>query len=165
MNDHFSRRPLWIASIVMLMLGSIMTIRSLVGIRAHHQRLQRYADYSRELARLETDIARVDAAVARFEQVENPHPEPLTHILNESLPGQAYETRERPAPATIPGWNVKRIEVSFADAQLSAMSDFIVAAESRRPPWHLSSCTIQSLNPSGGSGHVTLVLEALDKER
>lgn len=163
MADMLSRRPLWIAAAVTVIAGILLTAASAMRIRSSARTIREYAGYTAQLQEVSKSAWRGGSAIRVFEAMENPHPAPMADILKEVMPGQKYDAVEQPSQPTIPGWTVRRIQVSFVDVQLVKLGEFLSVAESRRPPWRMVSCRIRATSAAGGTGQATLILESMDK--
>ena len=164
MNSLLTKRYLWTAAALSLIIGIGMAIRSAANIRDKRRILQTYAELSLKLDEERAVARRNQEAVAFFRELPDPHPTPVAQMLKESFPGEEYEMVERRSPGTIEGWAVRRVEVSFGSVQLSRLAGFLTETAPGRPPWRVTTCAIRSLDPNGGSGQVTLILEALDRQ-
>ena len=164
-SGSMSDRILLAGAALALAAGVVVTAGSIAQFREHSSRLNVYAGQMRQLEAPRQVWARSMAAIGVFEQLPNPHPVPVAQLLKEVLTSEKYSIQEPQSRPTIEGWAVRRIEVIFNEIELKKLADFLVRAESQRPPWRLVEGSISSLSNSGGSGRVSIVLEALDKTR
>lgn len=165
MDKNMSDRPLWIAAALAVSLGIILMISTIVSLRKDRARLQDYADDMKQLLAEKRLSSEAKGAVQVFEQLANPHPAPIRKLLRNTVGDEDYSSQAPPPKQTINGWQVRQMEISFADIELGKVATFLAKAEAQRPPWRLARCVIHSTSKAGGKGRVSLTLEALDKTR
>jgi len=164
-NSFISRHGFMIVSALTLLSGVIIAINATFAVQDCSAKLRAYSTYSTSVRDLGKSAARSAAAVQLFEALPNTAPVPLAELLKQALVGLKYDTTEQPSQTTIAGWTVRKMEVAFPEAELARIGAFVIQAESQKPPWRLVSCKIRSSTPSGGSGFVSIGLEALEKTR
>ena len=165
MDKNLSERILWVTAVVVVVLGLVTAVRTFQEMRRQESEIRKYADFMRELSALAKRSARCESPVRAFAKLPNPHPQPLTELLRESLAGEQFRARDWEAlsPRTIDGWIVKTRQVTLPKIELSKLAGFLAKVESLRPPWRMVACTIRAVSREGGNAYVTLTLEALDK--
>lgn len=160
------RRPehfLWICALVALGAGCLLAVISAQRTADNGRLIKAQGDYMQQLARIRSRSARDDAAVRMFESLTNAHPLPIEQLLEKVLPGRNYESREPPPRKTLEGWTARQLEVTFGEIELTNLAAFVSHAESLRPPWRVTACTVQVAPRTQGMARAVLTLEALDK--
>ena len=163
MNKDFSIRTVWIAAAVSVAAAVLLGIRTAASLREKTGRLNEYCKLAGKLDDLERKTERRTASIKAYEELKDPHPMPMAQLLVNALPEEKYETRELQSAPTIPGWTLRRVEVSFQSMELRKMAVLLAAAGNCRPPWRFAELAITALGDNGSSGQVRLVAEALDK--
>ena len=163
MNKDFSIRTVWIAAAVFVAIAVLLGIRTTASLREKAGRLNEYCKLSGKLDDLERKTERRTSSIRVYEGLQDPHPMPMAQLLANALPEEKYESRELQSAPTIPGWTLRRVEVSFQSMDLHKLAVLLVAAENCRPPWRVAELAITALGDNGRSGQVRLIAEALDK--
>lgn len=163
MNRDSAIRSAWIGAACALALALALAVRTAATLGKEADRLAEYAKLAARLDDLEHKSELRLASIRVHEQLQNPHPLPVSQLLANALPDAQCETRELQSAPTIPGWTVRRVEVSFPSVDTARLAGLLVAAENCRPPWRVVELAITALGESGSSAQVRLVAEALDK--
>ncbi len=142
--------------------GILLTARSVQQVAMYRERLDRRAAEWEQLQRMNGQWRADREAVALFEALSSRQPEPLSELLKQTLPGLRADIRQRESRSTLPGWTLQRMDVMFDDITLLELGTWIERAESQRPPWRITECSILISDRSPGAARVTLVMEALE---
>jgi hypothetical protein len=123
---------------------------------------KRVADLGKMKA-LEQSLAGDESAVQRYESLGMKHPIPLAEVLSKAGIAETPDIRSRESKPTLAGWSLRTMDVRVEEAPLSKIGRIIEQAESRRPPWRLTECSVSASDKIAGHGRITLVFEALEK--
>lgn len=163
MTRHDSTRVLWIAAAVSVAAGLALSLRTSVHMKDYTARTAAYTRWAKQLRDREDRAGLGAAALAAYERLTVKQAVPIEGVLSNSVPDQRYQLRQIGAESVEGGWTARRVEISFADADLAEVGEFLTMAESNMPPWRLVECSIDGLGEAGGRGSAVLLLEVIEK--
>jgi len=104
------------------------------------------------------------SALKEFNALSAKAPPDIAQLALNAASGAETETREAESAPLADGWTMRRTEVVFGEIDLDVLQDFLVAAESARPPWRLIECEISSSRRADGFARATLLMESAGKQ-
>ena len=155
---------LWIAGAAAMLAGLVLATQSL---RSLHEAAVRRSGKFRQLA----DLKRIEERLAPYLQARDAFnrlaadakPTPLADLLRAAIPTVKGDDIHDFGGESLPGWTVRRKEVTLADVPFEKVLSFMQAAEAQRPPWRVNRCVLRSSSETPGTGQAILVFEALEK--
>ncbi len=163
MNNSVGIKIIWIAALLFLFAGVIMTVHNLNRSKTTRERMNKQLGELRILRNQEADLARHEAARREYEQVADKKPVPLSKLLQETMEGIKVDDVRESRKDLVDGWSVRQKEISMSEVSLGRVIDFINKAESQKLPWSLARFTVRTAPRIPGSGQVVLVMECLEK--
>jgi len=141
-----------------LIIGAVWTAINLSQADNYANRMRSKLDTIAQLQEMKKGNDALEASFALLHSISNSAPS-LASLASGTTP----EIRELDSHSIGRGWNARRTEVTFREINLDALSDFLSAAETRRPPWRLTECVIASSQKTDGYGTAVLTLETISK--
>ena len=163
MSNQPTTRILWIAAVVLLFAGVVMTARNLGSAAEATDRVAKLVGSVRVLRNMAADLERYESARLKMEKLPEKHPVHLAGIIAELLPGIKVDEIKDTRKDSASGWVVRQKEIALNDVPVGKAMEFVKKAESGRLPWRLARCTIRSAPRVAGTAQVVLLLEAVDR--
>jgi len=146
-----------------LAAGAVLVLQALLTLSNDLHRLERKAGDLAILKNIAADWSANQRALQPFEALTAKRPIPLTELAAQTLPGVTPSIRMRESAPALAGWLMRRTEVK-CEATPAALGNFLLAAESARPPWRLVEFDFTLAATAPDAIRATLVLEALEKK-
>lgn len=150
-------------AVLTLGVGIILTAASARQAASLEQSLWSRAAVVAKLQAMKLTQNRYTAAVRTFETLSNAVPVSLSGLAAASVTNTIPDIRELETRPLERGWTLTRAEVIFNDLHLDQLPAFLRVAESRRPPWRLTECSLTASTRADGYGRVVLIMEAIGK--
>jgi len=146
-----------------LIVGIILTVMSARQATSLAQSLRSRAAVVAELQAMQRTQDRYTAAVRTFAALSNAVPVALSDLAAAAVTNAIPDMRELETRPLERGWTLTRAEVIFNDLNLDQLPAFLRVAESQRPPWRLSKCSLTASTRADGHCRVVLIMEAIGK--
>ena len=144
-------------------VGIIWTAVNLLRADSFFQLLRNKQDTITKLQEIKQQNDLIEASFAALAAVSNTVP-PLSAIASATVTGAVAQIRDIDSRALGRGWNAKRMEIKFNEANLNAIAEFLLSAENRQPPWRLAECVIAGSPKADGFGSATLIMETVTRQ-
>lgn len=148
---------------VLLAIAILMTFLNVGRTSALTGAFEKKRSQRLELLDLKARLAREQSALDTFNALPDPKAIDPLRLAADALDGATPQYRELGATQLADGWNVRQIELAWAEIPLDKAWKFLARAESNRPPWRLVEYRITSDSQRAGTGRLALVLETLEK--
>lgn len=154
-----------LTSIAALLLAAaiIMTFQGVNRTLALSDAFEKKRAQRLELLALQARLARDQSAPAAFNALASHKPADPGILAADAMNGATPQRRELGFARLSDGWAARQVELSWAEIPLSKAWAFLVRAESGRPPWRLVEYRFTAEPGKPGSGHLAVVLEALEQ--
>lgn len=150
------------AAALAVLIGLIMTARSMAGLSRTAELHRRKADDLRTLAAMRHTAQYYRSVAAARDRTEGAVP-PLTDLLRSVLSGRDATIRELPPLPTLPGWSARRVSVVLTNLPGEELGRLLQEAGRQQPGWTLLECTLQASPEAGRLTRVELVLGTVEK--
>jgi hypothetical protein len=162
-NKGVMNHGLWAAAVLIFALGTGLTCYTLSAERQSLPKMKAKASYLAGLRLIQGELAQGLAAVDAFAKSPDKHVAPLPELMRDTLgdlkPDEIKDVRKE----TVQGWVVRQKDITFSDAPLDKVMEFVRKAETQRPPWSMSKCVIRSSPRAPGVAKIELSLQAVEK--
>lgn len=162
MNSNRPLRLLWVAAIVSLAVGLLLTTRTLSTLSRVHERYEKRGADLKAIAALADANRLQTAAVKTWTQAGTPAPG-LADVFRRQIPDLALGLHDLEAVPSLPGWQVRRTAVTLTSVDFRRLDDVVRAAGASRPPWSLAECVLQASDRQGIAARMELVFETVDR--
>lgn len=162
MKDRAVRRYIWMAALLTLAAGFLLTVQTLRQISEANVAVRGKRKQWAELQRLDEERDSYSSALSAYGRIPGRRAVMLETVLSGALSGvEAEDTREN-IRELADGWTLRRKEVILGDIPLTGIMTAIRQAEAQRPPWRLAECVISASPLTPGHGRVVLTFEVLE---
>ena len=172
MSDRFPKILLWLAAAAALAIGAALSGYAARHIAASKTRLTRELHDLDTLRAVEADLRRYEAAWETFQKGTLDPPISLVDLLPQVLPEVKAEEMRDLSVHSVPGWMIRRKEITLGQAPLGKAMEFVRRAEAPptnmearvRPPWRLAKCVLRASSADPGIGQAVLIMETVERE-
>ena len=154
---------LWFIALIVFIIATARTCYTLNAERDTLIKIRSKVSYLAGLQAIQSDLARGLAAASFVGKSADKHaaslPELMSSTLGELKPDEIKDARKE----TIQGWVVLQKEMTFGEAPVDKVMEFISKAEAQHPPWSVTRFVIRSSPRAPGMAKIELTLQAVEK--
>ena len=164
----------WAVALIVLLVGTVLTVRTALDLRERGIRIQRKQQEWAAATALRAELADYEAAAAAMMTLPEDKPARLDGLMEATLGGIRPDDSRDVVEAVAEGWRARRRELVFADAPLKDVMDFVQRAEASaggaagdapsRPPWRLEKLAFQASARASGRGRIVATLLTVERE-
>lgn len=156
-----SERVCWIIASILMLAGTTMLLRTVLVSRTLIDGLYKKHDRIHHLALMKYEADGLRSAVLTLERDTSTRPTDIRELTRTYLENADVTSTLLEPEATIYGWQVQRVELTFEQLTWEEVSLFLRKVEEQRPPWRVKQMSLTPGNSEGLSGK--LLLHAVQK--
>ena len=125
---------LWGAAIITLIIGLLLSIRTLGGIGRTTEIWNKKTNEFQELMALREIAAMHRSLLKRYAQFPAT-PAPLEELARQAVPGLSLITRTTETQPSASGWTTRKVSIGITDITGDDLGRFLEALSAATPPW------------------------------
>ncbi len=153
---------LWGAAFLAVMIGVMLSIRSLSGLGRTTEIWDKKAKDLQELKAMRSIAAEHRSLLNHYAQFPSFAPS-LGELAAKAVPGLSFMTRTTETHPALPGWTAKKVSIGLVDITGDDLGRFLKAVGNAAPPWAILDCTLSASPAPGRLAKVELVLETVER--
>lgn len=153
---------LWGAAIIALVIGLLLSVRTLGGIGRTTEIWNKKTNEFQELLAMREIAAKHRNLLKRYAQFPAT-PAPLEELARNAVPGLNLMTRSTESHPSVPGWTARKVSIGITDIMGDDLGRFLEALSAATPPWALLDCTLSASPAPGRLAKVEMVLETVER--
>ncbi len=161
-NNPLSLRTLWTLAGLALLLGLLLSLRTVGQLRRTTEIWEKKAHDLQEMMALRAIATKHRGILKQYTQYPATPVAP-GELARRTVPGLNLITRSTETHPSLPGWTARKATIGLIDITGEELGRFLEGVTTATPPWAILDCTLSASQAPGRLAKVELVLETVER--